>query len=121
MTYTVLACIGVVSAVALDLALLRTRLLLRRSFWLAYAIVLFFQLIINGVLTSLPVFLYDPHAILGVRIAHQPVEDLMFGFTMVMGTLSLWVRLTHGGRSPRRAVRAGPPTRDGTAPRIPGR
>jgi lycopene cyclase domain-containing protein len=116
-----MAAIGVVLAVALDLALLRTRLLLRRSFWLAYAIVLFFQLITNGILAALPVVRYDAGAILGIRVARVPVEDLLFGFALITATLSLWVRLTRGGPSPRSAGRAAPPSPGATAPRTPGR
>jgi lycopene cyclase domain-containing protein len=36
---------------------------------------------------------YDPAAIAGPRIVHAPVEDLLFGFALVLLTLSLWVRL----------------------------
>ena len=52
MTYTQLAVLGVVAVVVLDLAVLRTRLLRRRVFWAAYAIVVFFQLVTNAVLTG---------------------------------------------------------------------
>jgi lycopene cyclase domain-containing protein len=120
-SYTLLAAAGVVLAVALDLVLLRTRLLGRRSFWLAYAIVLVFQLITNGLLAALPVVRYNSDAILGVRIAHVPVEDLLFGFALITATLSLWVRLTRGAQSPRRAAPAAPPKRGEAAPRTPGR
>ena len=102
MSYTLLALIGVAVAITVDLGVLRTHLLRSRGFWTAYAIVLFFQLVTNGVLTGLPVVRYDPHRILGLRIAWAPVEDLLFGFAMVVITLSLWVRLGEPGGSPRR-------------------
>jgi lycopene cyclase domain-containing protein len=92
-TYTQLALVGVAGAVAVDTALLRTWLLRRRIFWTAYGIVLFFQLVVNGVLTGLPVVTYDRRVILGVRVAFAPVEDLLFGFAMVVVTLSTWVWL----------------------------
>jgi len=98
--YTVLALIGVAVAVAVDLAL-RTHLLRKRGFWTAYAIVLFFQLVTNGVLTGLPVVRYDSDRILGLRLVYAPVEDLLFGFAMVTITLSLWTRLDVRGRAPR--------------------
>jgi lycopene cyclase domain-containing protein len=91
MSYTALSVLGVVFAVAVDLALLRTRLLRRRAFWVAYAIVFCFQLLVNGVLTGLPIVRYDAGRIVGWRIAYAPVEDLLFGFAMVLTTLSLWV------------------------------
>ena len=91
MTYTVAALIGLAAAVLLDLAVLRTRLLGQRVFWLTYPIVLVFQLVFNGVLTGRGVVRYDPATILGVRLAYAPIEDLLFGFALVLTTLSLWV------------------------------
>ncbi len=92
-TYTLAAVVGVVAVVVLDLLVLRTKLLLRKGFWAAYVIIVFFQLIINGILTGLPVVRYDDAQIIGARIAHAPVEDLLFGFALVLATLSLWTFL----------------------------
>ena len=91
MSYTVAAVLGLTGAVLIDLVLLRTRLVLGRVFWATYPIVFVFQLLFNGVLTGRGVVNYDPAAILGVRIAYAPVEDLLFGQAMVLLTLSLWV------------------------------
>jgi lycopene cyclase domain-containing protein len=111
MSYTVAALVAVVAAALLDLAVLRTSLLRRRPFWVAYAIVLFFQLVVNGLLTGLHVVRYDPDAVVGWRIAYAPVEDLFFGFAMVLTTLSIWVWAgRRAARSPRRAARPAPPT-----------
>jgi lycopene cyclase domain-containing protein len=89
-TYTVAAGLGVVAAVLVDLVLLRTRLLLGLAFWLTYPIVFAFQLISNGVLTGRGVVRYNPDAIVGLRLASAPVEDLAFGFALVLLSLSLW-------------------------------
>ncbi len=91
MTYTWLAVVGVVGAVVLDLAVLRTRLVARRVFWTSYAIVLTFQLLTNGWLTGRDIVTYDESVIVGVRLAYAPVEDLLFGFSLVLQTLSWWV------------------------------
>lgn len=91
MSYTALALLGVAGAVVLDLFALRTRLLTRRIFWVSYAIIIFFQLITNGILTGRDIVTYDPHAILGLRIVYAPVEDLLFGFSLVVQTLAWWV------------------------------
>lgn len=91
MTYTVAALLGVVAAVVLDLAVLRTRLLTRRIYWVSYAIVVFFQLLTNEWLTSQGAVLYSDDAILGWRIGHAPAEDLLFGFALVTSTMSWWV------------------------------
>jgi lycopene cyclase domain-containing protein len=103
MSYTLLAALGAVAAVVVDLVVLRTRLLATRAFWVAYAIIVFFQLVTNGVLTGLPIVRYDPAAIIGWRLVFAPVEDLLFGFAMVVITLSTWARL--GARGTRRAAR----------------
>ena len=106
MTYTELAVLGVAVVLVIDLLVLRTRLVTRRLFWVSYLIVLFFQLIVNGILTGLPVVTYAHDQILGLRIVYAPVEDLLFGFAMVTLTLSVWVRI--GRRWDRGGGRAAP-------------
>ena len=103
MSYTVATLVAMAVAVVADLAVLRTGLLRRRAFWVAYAIVLFFQLVVNGLLTGLPIVRYDPGAILGVRVFYEPVEDVGFGFAMVLLTLALWVWLGRRERARRDA------------------
>jgi lycopene cyclase domain-containing protein len=99
-TYTVAAALGAVGALLVDLVLLRTRLVAGVTFWATYPIVFVAQLIVNGILTGRGIVRYDPHTIIGWRLAYAPVEDLAFGFALVLSSLSVWVRL---GR------RAGPP------------
>ncbi|MDQ1657538.1 MAG: hypothetical protein QOD41_2621 [Cryptosporangiaceae bacterium] len=118
MTYTASAVLGVLVALALDLLVLRTRLVLRRIWWVSYAIVLFFQLVTNGILTGRRIVRYDPSQITGLRIAYAPAEDLLFGFAMVLLTLSLWV--WWGRRGVQYAPRAGErPRRTGSGPGTP--
>lgn len=120
MTYTQLAVVAVGLAIVVDVIVLRTRLLTRRVFWTAYAIVFGFQLVTNAALTGLRVVRYDGSAIVGNsttnvtptfigdgRIAFAPVEDLAFGFALVLVTLSLWV--FWGRRGVQRTPTAGPP------------
>ena len=102
MTYTQAALVAVAGTIALDLFVLRTRLLTRKVFWTAYAIVVCFQLVTNGILTGRNIVTYDPAAILGLRIVFAPVEDLLFGFALVVQSLSWWVwwgRRLAAGRS----------------------
>jgi lycopene cyclase domain-containing protein len=96
-SYTWSALVGVLAAVALDVLVLRTMLLRRKAFWTAYAIVLFFQLVVNGLLTGLRIVRYDPRQIIGWHLAYAPVEDIGFGFGIVCATLSLWVWLGRRG------------------------
>ena len=121
MSYTQLAVLGVVLVVAWDLWVLGTRLLARRVFWMAYGIIIFFQLLTNGVLTGLRIVRYSGDAILGSttpeagpppvlgdgRILFAPVEDLLFGFALVVLTLTLWV--AWGRRGVQREPMSGPP------------
>jgi lycopene cyclase domain-containing protein len=97
MTYTAAAFVGVVAAVLVDLYALRTRLVTRKVFWATYPIIVAFQLASNGVLTGRRIVRYDPEAILGLRIVYAPVEDLFFGFALVLFTLSWWVYLGRRG------------------------
>lgn len=91
MSYTAAVAVGVAGALVLDLLVLRTRLVVRRAFWTAYAICLLFQLLVNGVLTGRGLVTYAPRTIAGVRLAYAPVEDLAFGFSLVLQTLAWWV------------------------------
>ena len=90
MTYTALAVLGVLGALVLDLAVLRTHLVRRRAFWTAYAIVLFFQLLTNGWLTGRDIVVYRADEILGARLVYAPVEDLLFGFSMALRAEAWW-------------------------------
>ena len=96
MSYTQIALCAVAAAALLDLSLIRTRLLRRRAFWTSYAIILPFQLLTNWWLTSRNIVMYDRHQILGPRLASAPLEDIAFGFALILGVLSLWV---YWGRS----------------------
>lgn len=121
MTYTQLGVVAVILVAVVDLGLLRTRLLRRRVFWVSYAIIVFFQLVTNGMFTGFGIVRYDGDAIIGStspdsgpppflgdgRIAFAPVEDLLFGFALVLLSLSLWV--FWGRRGVDRTPTAGPP------------
>ena len=102
MSYTQIALMAVVLAAILDLYLVRTRLLFRRAFWTSYAIILPFQLLTNWWLTSRNIVMYDKQTIIGPRLASAPLEDIAFGFALILGVLSLWV---YWGRREKRATR----------------
>ncbi|CAB4708144.1 unannotated protein [freshwater metagenome] len=93
MTYTQIAIFAVLIAISLDLFLFKTQLLKRKVFWTSYAIILGFQLLTNWWLTSRNIVMYSPDAMIGLRIASAPVEDLFFGFALVLGVLINWIRL----------------------------
>jgi lycopene cyclase domain-containing protein len=106
-TYTDAALLGVAFAALLDLAVLRTNLLRRKGFWASYLIILAFQLVVNGILTGRRLVVYSPTAVLGGatpqflgdgRLAYAPVEDLLFGFSLVVQTLAWWVWFGRRGK-----------------------
>jgi len=91
MIYTEIALFAVLVAMLIDLFVLKTRLLLTALFWTSYAIILPCQLITNWWLTSRNIVMYDADAIIGLRIAAAPVEDLLFGFALVLAVLTMWI------------------------------
>ena len=77
----------------LDLEVLQTKLLKRKVFWTSYAIILPFQLLTNWWLTSREIVMYSEDTILGLRIASAPLEDLFFGFALILSVMATWVYL----------------------------
>ena len=121
MTYTQLGLSAVVIAVLIDVIGLRTRMVTRKVFWVSYSIIFAFQLITNGVLTGFRIVRYAGDYIIGSttpvdapppfigdgRLIFAPVEDLLFGFALVLITLSTWVWLGRCGIQ--RTPKSGPP------------
>lgn len=106
MTYIQIGIIYCLAAVLTDLYILRTRVLRLRMFWLSYLIMLFFQFITNGILTKLLIVRYNDFAIIGGdyttktppligdgRLFYAPVEDVFFGFSMIVFSISIWIWL----------------------------
>jgi len=98
MSYTQIAIDAVVLALLLDLFALRTKLVRRKIFWTSYLIILVFQLLTNWWLTSRNIVMYNAHEIIGKRLAGAPLEDLLFGFSLILSVQTLWV---HFGRKER--------------------
>ena len=94
--YTALTVLGVAVAVAVDVAVLRTRLVTSKAFWVSLAIMWFFQIFVDGWLTKLsaPIVLYAPEHFSGIRVFFDsPIEDFGFGFALILLTLSVWEAL----------------------------
>lgn len=121
MTYTQISLSAVIVAIVFDIYVTRSRVLTHKVFWASYAIVVFFQLLSNGVFTGLGIVKYTDEAILGSqspavgappmfgdgRIMFAPVEDLGFGFALVVMAISLWMALERRGVDA--SIVAGPP------------
>jgi lycopene cyclase domain-containing protein len=81
--------------VAVELLWLRTGIFRKATFWISYAIILFFQVLVDGWLTKLsaPIVIYDDRHTSGIRFPWDiPVEDFLFGFALVTAVLLLWER-----------------------------
>lgn len=93
--YTVPAVLSVPAVAAVELLWLRTGLFRRRAYWLTMVIVLAFQVAADGWLTKLssPIVEYNPAHLTGIRFPFDiPVEDYLFGTSLITLTLLLWVR-----------------------------
>lgn len=120
MTYIQIAIIYCLLAIIVDLFILKTRLLKLKMFWLSYIIILFFQFLTNGVLTRFLIVRYNDFATIGGdyttkvppmigdgRLFFAPVEDVFFGFSMILLTVSIWIWL--GRKNIQREPISGPP------------
>jgi lycopene cyclase domain-containing protein len=99
-SYAAAAAIAVLVVVLADIFILRTCLVRSGTWWMSYGIIVLFQLVTNGWLTGRGIVRYSGDAILGSgrivffgdgRIAYAPVEDLAFGFALVLLGCAAWV------------------------------
>jgi lycopene cyclase domain-containing protein len=79
-TLTVLVAVAVVLVLA---ALWQPALLSSFHFWLAIALTYIPFLIFNGILTSVPLVVYNEAEIWGVRVHTIPVEDFFYSFSLI--------------------------------------
>ncbi len=87
--YTLISVVAVVLTVLIARKS-ASRLFERREFFIFLLIILFFKFLVNGYLTSQLIVIYNPRFFLNVRIGSIPVEDFLFGFSMVTMTIVLW-------------------------------
>jgi lycopene cyclase domain-containing protein len=104
--YTLPALVAVVVVCVMEFVLLRTGLFRRAGYWISMAIVFGFQILVDGWLTKLsaPIVIYDDRHTSGLRFPFDiPVEDFLFGWTMVTAVLLLWEhqRRRHVRKDPR--------------------
>ncbi|GHE81162.1 lycopene cyclase [Amycolatopsis deserti] len=95
--YTLPAVLAVLAVCGWELAYLRTGLFGKPAYWISMAIVVGFQIPVDGWLTKLsaPIVLYAPEHTSGLRFPWDiPVEDFLFGFALVTAVLLLWERRT---------------------------
>ncbi len=123
MEYTWASIVAVLAVVGIEVLWLRTGIFHRVTFWVAYAVILFFQVLVDGWLTKLsaPIVQYNGDKNSGFRFPWDiPVEDYLFGFALIVLTIILWEWA--GRRSPgsgRGHAGDGSTSRTGTAPKLP--
>ena len=119
MEYTWASVVAAMAVVAVELLWLRTGIFGKVTFWVSYAIILFFQVLVDGWLTKLsaPIVTYNPDRSSGIRFPWDiPVEDYLFGFALIVLTILLWERA--GQRHPEPAA-GGSTTRTAPGPTRP--
>lgn len=87
--YTILAFVSVIIAVLTDV-FLRTKLLTNKKFWVFWCVMFVLIFIVNGYLTWRPVVMYDEKFYLGIRLFTVPIEDFLYGFSLITMNIALW-------------------------------
>jgi lycopene cyclase domain-containing protein len=87
--YTLFSAISVFLTFILD-KIAKTGIFKRTEFYIFLPVIFFFKLLVNGFLTGKEIVIYNPDFFLGLRIGSIPVEDFLFGFSMVTITLIFW-------------------------------
>ena len=100
--YTLLSAASVFLTVILDREC-DTGILRRKEFYLFLLIILFFKFLVNGYLTGENIVIYNTRYYLGIRLGSIPLEDFLFGFSMVTMSIIFWeyfkVRFSAGRRA----------------------
>jgi len=87
--YTIIAVIFVVLSLILD-RILKTKLTSDKRFWIFWIIMIVISFIVNGYLTWRPVVIYSETQYLGIRLFTIPIEDFLFGFSLVTSNIVIW-------------------------------
>ena len=87
--YTLLAVVSVVLVLILDFSL-KVRIILNKAFWIFWMIMFVIIFVVNGYLTARPVVLYGSEYFSGFRIFTIPIEDFLYGFSLITSNIILW-------------------------------
>ncbi|MDD5429651.1 MAG: lycopene cyclase domain-containing protein [Candidatus Omnitrophica bacterium] len=86
--YTFLAAASVILTIFIDCK--SSKLYRRGEYYIFLAVILFFKLLVNGYLTGNNIVIYNTRFFLGFRLGSIPLEDFLFGYSMVTLTLVFW-------------------------------
>ena len=84
--YTLLSIVSVILAIFID-RISRVKLLIKKEYYVFLLIIFLFKLLVNGYLTGQYIVKYNPLFFLGIRVGSIPIEDFLFGFSMVTLTI----------------------------------
>ncbi len=87
--YTIIAAAAALACIYLD-RLTGIRILRRKDFWGFLSAMAALKFLVNGYLTAKPIVIYNPRFFLGLRLGTIPVEDFIFGFSMVTASIIFW-------------------------------
>lgn len=91
--YTILAFVSVAAAIIVDLVL-KTNLVKNKKFWIFWAVMFVLIFIVNGYLTWRPIVMYGEGHYMGIRIFTIPVEDFLYGFSLITLNIAIWEFMT---------------------------
>lgn len=87
--YTVFSLLAAGAVFWLD-GRLKTAVLRSRIFWVFLLVMYVFKLVANGYLTGRPIVLYNETFFLGIRLGTIPLEDFVYGFSIIAFSVVLW-------------------------------
>lgn len=93
--YTLWTLLGMAAVLLAEILWLRTGVFRQPRYWISLAIILGFQVLVDGWLTKLsaPLVIYNPREFSGIRFPWDiPIEDFGFGWAMVTLAIILWNR-----------------------------
>ncbi|MFA6357984.1 MAG: lycopene cyclase domain-containing protein [Candidatus Omnitrophota bacterium] len=87
--YTMIALGSVILTILADRTT-KVNILKKKEFYWFLAVILGFKFLVNGYLTKTNIVMYNSKYFLGVRAGSIPLEDFIFGFSMVSLGIILW-------------------------------
>lgn len=93
--YTILGVISIIITIFIN-RITKVGLFKQPIFYLFLGIILGFKFLVNGYLTGANIVMYDPRFFLNARIGSIPLEDFLFGFSMVSLSIIFWEYFKRG-------------------------
>jgi lycopene cyclase domain-containing protein len=87
--YTLIAFSSVILTILID-KWAGVNIFKKKLFYLFLAVIFGFKLLVNGYLTHTRIIIYNPKYFLGWRLGSIPLEDFLFGFSMVSLGIIFW-------------------------------